>query len=231
MRPIASFIAGVVLCAALCLSKASVAPSMSLVPKRNAVFTATNEVSSLALEGDGTLWVGTTGGILRRDKQGKWRKWTRQDGLPAHETRRITLEQGVVTAAFPTATVAWREGRWNPSSAVASLPTGGKEPRLCTAEWNGKPCMASLTALRVKDGADWFLVPVAELTRHAYQCATAAWRGVVGRSVREWDLEVRWQRVEAARSPSASRSPRDHGNGGERSHTLDRNTASRRMEI
>ena len=83
MKPKARFAVWAMFCALLCLGNMRLAPSPALTLEHNTVFTATNEVSSLALEPDGTLWVATMGGILRRNTQGEWRKWTRQDGLPA----------------------------------------------------------------------------------------------------------------------------------------------------
>jgi ligand-binding sensor domain-containing protein len=160
MRPSAIFAAGAVLSAVLCLGRARVVPSLPLVPQQDAVFTATNEVSSLALEPGGTLWVGTTGGILCRSAQGTWRKWTRQDGLPAHETRRIALKKGVVTATFPMVVAEWHAGRWTLTQTHGSPPLRNKEPILCTTEWNGKPCAATLTELRVKEDGTWRAFPL-----------------------------------------------------------------------
>lgn len=159
-RSIAHFLAGAMLWALLCQGNGCVSPVLPLVPGQNAVFTATNEVSCLALESTGTLWVGTMGGILRRDAQGEWRKWTRQDGLPSHETRHIALAKGGVTATFPAATAEWRAGRWIAGPAASSPHVSRKEPNLCSTQWNGKSCVATLTDLRIQEGATWRSFPL-----------------------------------------------------------------------
>lgn len=155
MKPIILIALGALVCAVVCGGATRIAPaSHTLRPGQNSVFTATNEVSSLALEPDGTLWVGTMGGILRRTARGDWKKWTRLDGLPAHETRLIALENGRITATFPGAQAEWRTGRWISAASPASRPANGKEAVLCTAEWKGKACTADLTELRVQEGAN-----------------------------------------------------------------------------
>jgi len=161
MKPIANPVVLAIFCTVLCLSRGDTArPSLALSPKQNTVFTATNEVSSLVLEADGSLWVGTMGGVLYRNTQGAWRKWSRQDGLPAHETRHVSIEKGGVTATFPGVTATWRADRWNATATVASRHVSSKEPMLSTIEWDGKTCVTSLTELRVKEGATWRAFPL-----------------------------------------------------------------------
>jgi len=57
-----------------------------LLPLRRVVFTSTRYVTGIVAASDNTLWVSTRGGILRRSAEGVWRKFTRKDGLPAHES-------------------------------------------------------------------------------------------------------------------------------------------------
>lgn len=92
---------------------AATAPQPIAVPPGDAVFTSTREVTNLMLDNDGALWVGTSGGVLRRDAKGAWRKWTRRDGLPSHEIRAIKLKNEIVTVTTPRGTVSWRNNRWN----------------------------------------------------------------------------------------------------------------------
>ncbi len=126
-----------------------------VTPASDSVFTSTRSVTSLLLEVDGTLWAGTTGGLLRRLPSGQWRKWTRQDGLPSEEVRQLSLSAaGEVQAAFPRAAAVWHTGTWQ------SRPEPGGDAAFSAAEtcppvvWNGVRCTAGLTGLTLGDGPD-----------------------------------------------------------------------------
>ncbi len=129
-------------------------------PPSDAVYTSTREVTSLVVESDGTLWVGTMGGVLRYGKEGAhrvWRKFTQRDGLPSHETRRIVIERGVVTVVFPRASTVWRANRWysRKTDGRSTRITGLQEDRICAAVWRGALYEATLTGLHVCDGRAW----------------------------------------------------------------------------
>src|SRR5687767_2255490 len=85
------------------------APQMALlvIPPNDGAWTATREIICLAAAPDGSLWAGTTGGVLRRESSGSWQKWTREDGLPAHEARAISFEGSATRVRFPTSTALW----------------------------------------------------------------------------------------------------------------------------
>ncbi len=126
-----------------------------VTPAASRVFTSTRSVTSLLLEEDGTLWAGTTGGVLRRSPSGQWRKWTRQDGLPSEEVRQLSVSAaGEVQAAFPRAAAVWHAGVWQ------SRPEAGSDAAFSAAEtcppvvWNGMRCTAGLTGLTLGDGPD-----------------------------------------------------------------------------
>src|SRR5689334_7751554 len=56
-----------------------------VTPGNDAVFTSTRCVAALAAAPDGTVWVGTAGGVLGCRLEEGCRKFTRMDGLPSHE--------------------------------------------------------------------------------------------------------------------------------------------------
>lgn len=129
--------------------------SAQVTPASDSVFTSTRSVTSLLLEADGTLWAGTTGGVLRRSPSGQWRKWTRQDGLPSEEVRQLSLSgAGEVQAAFPRAAAVWHAGVWQ------SRPFPGGDAAFSAAEtcppvvWDGVRCTAGLTGLTLGTGPD-----------------------------------------------------------------------------
>ncbi len=129
--------------------------SAGVTPTASRVFTSTRSVTCLLLQADGTLWAGTTGGVLRRSPSGQWRKWTRQDGLPSEEVRRLSRSAaGEVQADFPRAAALWHNGTWQ------SRPEAGSDAAFSAAEtcpptlWNGERCTASLSGLTLGDGPD-----------------------------------------------------------------------------
>jgi ligand-binding sensor domain-containing protein len=67
------------------------------------VFTTENSdlpddhVSALAFGPDGTLWVGTIGGVARRDEDGHWQTYNKantNDGLPSNDVRALAVAPG-----------------------------------------------------------------------------------------------------------------------------------------
>lgn len=136
-------------------------PSAGVTPRASRVFTSTRSITSLLVQTDGTLWAGTTGGLLRRSPSGQWRKWTRQDGLPAEEVRQLSQSAaGEVEAAFPRAAAVWHGGVWQ------SRPEMGRDASFSAAEtcpavvWSGERCAASLTGLTFGTGPTARRVPL-----------------------------------------------------------------------
>lgn len=116
-------------------------------PAENTVFTSTRQITSLVVEEDGTLWAGTTGGVLRRDPDGAWRKWTRRDGLPAHETR-VTVQNGGVTVVTPRGVATWRGGKW----LIRTRDAQSWNQHKTQATWRGEPAVAKLDGLLLGRG-------------------------------------------------------------------------------
>src|SRR5262249_42767919 len=61
--------------------------SRSITPDADREFTSSRQITCLAISPTGEVWAGTTGGLLHRTTDGKWRKFGRQDGLPSNEVR------------------------------------------------------------------------------------------------------------------------------------------------
>jgi ligand-binding sensor domain-containing protein len=131
---------------------ARTARRVPVTPAADAVFTATRQITALAVEADGTLWVGSSGGVLRRDPKGVWRKFTRLDGLPAHEVLGLALnDAGEAEVSLPRAVAVWRAEKWIIHAAPA--PVGAPEP--VRATWRGHEVEATPAGLRLKDGDEW----------------------------------------------------------------------------
>lgn len=133
----------------------------SHVPVSNVVYTSTREVRSLCLTTDGTLWVATSGGVLRRNRDGAWQKFTRFHNLPAHEARGITVHGAAeVEVLTPVGRAAWHAGqpeKWE----VTHLPANKADPSpalkvlpdiASTIEWHKETVEATLAGLRIGVG-------------------------------------------------------------------------------
>lgn len=91
-------------------------------PPTNSVFTSQRAVTCLARSDDGTVWAGTTGGVLRRDPQTQtWTGYTRAHGLPAHEVQSIVENAMGVTVVFAGGKAArWQQNTWQAITPTTS---------------------------------------------------------------------------------------------------------------
>jgi len=88
------------------------------------LFTSTRYVMDAAFSSDGTLWVATRGGVLRRDAKGAWSKFTTANGLPSSEPAQIRITDGSVQVVFyARASAVWRDGEWTVGPAVPWRPS------------------------------------------------------------------------------------------------------------
>jgi ligand-binding sensor domain-containing protein len=124
-------------------------------PSREAVFTSTRSVTDLAFDGNGELWVGTTGGILRRDSDGRWDKFTRMEGLSAHEVRSLAISRdGTVEATFPTARARWDGSDWKTETESPKEDTVPLKPgETCRpVSWKQMRCVGTTAGLQLRSG-------------------------------------------------------------------------------
>lgn len=86
----------------------------------NVLYTSTRYVTGIAFAGDGTLWVATRGGVLHRNADGSWRKFTVADGLPSNEAQRIITypKSDSVLVDFPGISAEWSDGRWTQKKMI-----------------------------------------------------------------------------------------------------------------
>ncbi len=132
----------------------------SVTPAADAVFTSTRYTTCLLIAPDGELWAGTLGGILRRRVNGTWQKFTRMDGLPANEVRGLEWRNGAIVATFPTSSMVWRNGNWQPTTPEERAQTPFPLPdQTCAAVWQGRNYAATLAGLRVQAGNKWHTLP------------------------------------------------------------------------
>ncbi|RYX81354.1 hypothetical protein EON83_24520 [bacterium] len=118
----------------------------SVAPAQSTVFSSTNEVRDLSWNGK-TLWAATGGGV-RRFEDGKWTKWTRQNGLPANESFSVA---GDGTVRFPVAMGRFDGKNWGVKSA-APFQKSAQE-----VVWRGQRVRATLGSLEV--GTRSFALP------------------------------------------------------------------------
>lgn len=150
------------------------------------IYTSTRQVTGIVAAPDGSVWVATTGGVCRFTPDGRQTKFTRLDGLPSHEARRIAVRDGSVIVTFPTAAAVWKAERWQiepipPSPANAGStplsshspasnaqhPTSNTEPLntdpqrpICEALWRGKHYLATARGLYTEGEAGRQDVPL-----------------------------------------------------------------------
>lgn len=175
-----------------------------VTPHAQAAFTSTRHITSLAVLPDGSVWVGTLGGVLRRDPVGRWRKWTRLSGLPAHEARAIDVVDGTVTVRFSTTSAAWQEGQWQIRPLAAAPRSTGET---CRAVWQGRPVSATLDGLTLGDGATAAQVPMPLGTTGTHISAllphgAALWAALFGDGLWAWDGQA-WTSVRSGLPPEA----------------------------
>lgn len=177
-------------------------PPSGLTPDAESVFTSTRYVTGIAVAPDKSLWVSTRGGLLRRHSDGTWQKFTRQNGLPAHEVLGVRLESdGTCLAVFPEAEARWRGDHWQvrkiaPRPAVAESESGkektdnepqGKET--AEAVWRGQRYIATPIALYAERHHNAEVSPIAQSRKSEKKKAPfPLGEGVGGEEVRSLPL-------------------------------------------
>ena len=133
----------------------------SVTPTRDRAFTSTRTITGIVVAPDGTLWVGTTGGVVRRNRNGDWQKFTRSDGLPSHEVRSLSWTKRGLSVRFPSGAATWQNDHWQ---AEPEAPTPGELPSLpgqtCATVWRNQPCAATLEGLSVRENSKWHSFPL-----------------------------------------------------------------------
>lgn len=198
-------LAACVLASLTALVTLSAPKRVDVTPHAKTAFTSTRQVTSLATLPDGTLWVGTTGGVLRRDPDGVWQKWTRLSGLPIHEARSIQVTDGTPTVTFATATATWQDGRWE--TKPAAVLTGQVPEETCHAVWQGESFSATVDGLRIGEGLNASHVPLPPQTTGTHISAllphgAALWAALFGDGVWAWDGRA-WKIVPLSLPPAA----------------------------
>jgi len=184
---------------------------------QDALFTSTRYITCLAVAPDGALWVGTMGGVLRRGPDGAWQKFTRREGLPAHEVRGLGIRDGEVVAFFPTASAVWRGGRWQVETLPQPSAEEGPEGHpWASAVWRGCRWVATVTGLQKMDGAARREVPLPSSPgthlSALWPHGETLWAALFGDGL--WAFDGRnWQRLELGLPPSAREITALAGNG------------------
>jgi ligand-binding sensor domain-containing protein len=104
-----------------------------------------NSVLALARDSEGSLWVGTAGGLARLDKEGHWQTYTMatsNGGLPDDRVQAVVASDGVLWAGT--------------QHGLARLDKNGRWQTYTKANTDGRLPSDSVTALAVgPDGALW----------------------------------------------------------------------------
>ena len=121
LRNSALIIAAIAFTGALSCAQSMRSDDAPIIP-HSTIFTSTREVRALTLDQSGALWAATNGGVLRRDADGKWTKWTRADGLPSHEIQNVRVMKNLIYADTPRG-VAFLPGKdWKTSAEKLKPP-------------------------------------------------------------------------------------------------------------
>src|SRR4028119_1236169 len=166
IRVLCSALAGVILgtITFTCAAPQNLPKMESVAPPRSdTVYTSTRQINRLTVAPDGTLWVGTSGGVLHFSRGGSWHKWTRSDGLPSHEVRTIDVSNDVVSAVTPRGNALWRDGKWTAVGLAAAENLSGRirpvENAIATAVWRGDKFTANADVLKIGEGKAHRSVP------------------------------------------------------------------------
>jgi ligand-binding sensor domain-containing protein len=136
-------------------------PPSSVTPGTDAAFTSTRYITCLAVTADGEVWAGTLGGVLRRSKDGSWRKFTRRDGLPSHEAQGLTVTGERVVVQFPQFSAVWDGGQWQVERPASNSRQPPRDVRgTCAVTWQGAMWTATVTGLRCRKDGTESLVPL-----------------------------------------------------------------------
>jgi hypothetical protein len=85
-------------------------------------------IRALALGQDGTLWVGTDGGLARLDGQGRWQNYTRattSGGLPSDDIQALALGQDGTPWVGTDGGLARLDGQGRWQSYTRATTSGG----------------------------------------------------------------------------------------------------------
>ncbi|MBC8063844.1 MAG: hypothetical protein H7Y17_03375, partial [Chlorobia bacterium] len=113
------------------------------------VYTSTQQVTSMAQDARGTLWVGTRGGVLCIDAQNQIQRFSRLDGLPSHEIQSVSVIAGKVSVSTPLGGAVWSDGKWvgAPQLDLPQLKLPSEPPEgLYVSDvkrWNGRDYAAA----------------------------------------------------------------------------------------
>jgi ligand-binding sensor domain-containing protein len=184
-------------------------PREPIPPASPAAFTSTREITALTLAPDGSVWVGTDGGVLHREAGDRWRKYTRLDGLPAAEVRGLTFSGGQLVAQLPRGAARLREGSWELVSGSGPFQSGMVEGQTCrSVDWNGVRVTALLSELRLEEpnGASRSIpLPASSTGSHVSALlphGDRLWAAFFGDGL--WELEGReWHRTTLELPPPA----------------------------
>jgi ligand-binding sensor domain-containing protein len=147
----------------------------ALSPDRDRVFASARSITCLLALPNGEVWAGTTGGIRLREADGQWRRFDRGSGLPAHEVRDLRpLPGGGVEAIFPTATVAWKNGRWRTTATHDAVLPKSPGTTCRSVRWRGGSCAGTVEGLRWEADAKMRTVPPPSDSRGSHVSALLA---------------------------------------------------------
>lgn len=96
-------------------------------------WTSTKHVTGMVAEPNGTVWVSTWGGLLKREPDGDWQKLTVVDGLPGNELTGIALDKGQLQVSWPRGTFLWPGGQPCPRPESADVAPA------IPSDYTGKP--------------------------------------------------------------------------------------------
>jgi ligand-binding sensor domain-containing protein len=176
-------------------------PRVPVLPPGDALFTSTRSVASLALDRSGALWAATSGGVLRRSPAGAWTKYSRLEGLPSDEVRRVSLnEKGEVEVLLPRTKATWQGEKW--VIEKAGLPPNA--PQSIDAEWNDQVVQAAPGTFRSrpKNSMAWTDIELPKNSRVSHVSALLVqdgvlWCALYGDGLWSYDGES-WKKLDIA---------------------------------
>jgi ligand-binding sensor domain-containing protein len=155
------------------------------------VWTSSARVTAIASAPDGSIWLGTGGGVLRRSADGEWQKWTRAEGLPSHEILSVHAAGTAAIATTPRGVAEFGDSRWFPAPDA---------PAAVALRWRDARVERDLHEIRLVSLGGVRSLPMPD-SPGTHFGAVAVWRGalvagIYGDGVWRWNGE--WVRLDLA---------------------------------
>lgn len=127
--------------------------------KLEEVYTSSGSITGITALADGTIFVGTRGGVLSCEPGGAWRKYTILDRLPDNEVLSVDQQNGSVLAYTVRGAARLDGNRWI-SDPELKPKTPLLDGQICSTKWMSFDCVSIAEGLRIRINDAWKPIPM-----------------------------------------------------------------------